>query len=66
MFLIILKRYLPFEVELQVPEDATAWQKHAAHAGEDVPAVQIAGAPWAGHFGCLFDQLAIKLISQGP
>lgn len=56
----------PFQVELEVLEDAAARQEGAAQARQDLPAVQVARAARARHFVGLLDELAVQLVSQGP
>lgn len=56
----------PFQVELEVLEDAPARQEGAAQARQDLPAVQVARAARTRHFVGLLDELAVQLVSQGP
>lgn len=54
----------PFEMELEIFEDAATWQKRAAHAGEYLPAIEVPHAPRVRHFIGLLDELTVELISK--
>lgn len=54
----------PFEMELEIFEDAATWQKCATHAGENLPAIQVPHAPRVRHFIGLLDELTVELISK--
>lgn len=56
----------PFEVKLEVAQDAAAGQEGAAHAGEQMPVGSVGGAVGVRHVIALFDQLTVDLVSQRP
>lgn len=53
-------------MESEVSEDATAGQKGAAHAGEQMPVCTVGGAVGLRHVIGLFDQLTVDFISERP
>lgn len=56
----------PFQVELEVLQDSTAWQEGTAEACEDLPAVKVAHTARMGHLVGLLDELAVQLVPQRP
>lgn len=56
---------VPFQVELEVSEDAPGGGEGAGHAGQDLPEAEVPGAPWMGGPRGLFDQLTVELVPQG-
>ena len=62
---LVVQSFSPFEMELQIFEDAATRQERATHAGEDLPTIQVAHAPRVRHFVGLLDELTVELISKG-
>lgn len=56
----------PFEVKLEVAQDASARQEGAAHAGQQVPVGPVGGAVRVWHVIGLLDQLTVDLVPQRP
>lgn len=61
---LVVQSFSPFEMELQIFEDAATWQKRATHAGEYLPTIEVAHAPRVRHFIGLLDELTVELISK--
>lgn len=58
------QRCSPFEMELEIFEDAATGQKCATHAGEYLPTVEVSHTPRVRHFIGLLDELTVELISE--
>jgi len=54
---------VPFQVKLEVAQDASAGQEGAAHAGQEVPVSTIGRTVRVRDMIGLFDQLTVNLIS---
>lgn len=63
---VALPSALPFQVELEVLEDAPAWQEGTAEARQDLPAVKVAHTARVGHLIGLLDELTVQFIPQRP
>lgn len=53
---------VPFQVKLEVAQDASAGQEGAAHAGQEMPVGAIGGTVWVRHVIGLLDELTVNLI----
>lgn len=54
----------PLEVQLEVSEDAPGGHEGAGHAGQDLPAAQVAEAARLRRPRGLLDELAVDLVPQ--
>lgn len=61
---LVVQSFSPFEMKLEILEDAATWQKRTTHAGEYLPTVQVPHAPRVRHFIGLLDELTVELISK--
>lgn len=61
---LVVESFSPFEMKLEIFEDATTWQKCATHAGEYLPTIKVPHAPRIRHFIGLLDELTVELISK--
>lgn len=59
-------RPVPFEVKLEVAQDASTGKECAAHAGQEMPVGAIGRTVGVRDVIGLFDQLTVDLISQWP
>lgn len=53
-------------MQLEVSEDAPGGHEGAGHAGQDLPAAQVAGAAGLRRPRGLLDELAVDLVPQRP
>lgn len=60
----VVESFSPFEMELEIFEDAATRQKCATHAGEYLPTIEVPHAPRVRHFIGLLDELTVELISK--
>lgn len=61
---LVDQRFSPFEMKLEIFEDAATGQKCATHAGEYLPTIEVPHAPRVRHFIGLLDELTVELISE--
>lgn len=61
---LVAQRFSPFEMKLEIFEDAATGQKRTTHAGEYLPTVEVPHTPRVRHFIGLLDELTVQLISE--